>query len=121
MVECPLCRHNVQLEFSYLLVHAICLLFKLKWCFKIILKTERRVIDYLCWFLDITGLVVVVSLYFTLHLYFGNIVHVNFSKQLTRCSRNFDWSHTIFFGLFPQRMSSEYAVEKASQSVPTCL
>ena len=80
-------------------------------------RAERRSINHLCWSLDDTDPVVAISLYFTLHLYFGNVVNVPFSKQWTRCWRSFGWSYTISLGLFSKRISLEYAVAKTSQSV----
>ena len=83
---------------------------------------ERQGINHLWWLSDEIGPLVVVSLYFTLHLYFRNVVNVPLSKKLTRCWRSFDWSYTISLGLFPKIMSVEYAIEKTPQSVvPTCL
>ena len=73
-------------------------------------RSERWGISHLCWSSGGIDPLVVVSLYFTLHLYFGNVVNVSFSKQSTRCS--FDWSYTISLGLFPKRMSIEYAIAK---------
>ena len=84
-------------------------------------RAVRRGISHLCWSSDEIDPLVVVSLYFTLHLYFGNIVNVPFSKQSTRCWGSIDWSYTISLGLFPKRMSIEYAIAKTPQSVvPTC-
>ena len=83
---------------------------------------ERQGFNHLRLSSDEIDLLVAVSLYFTLHLHFGNVVNVLFSKQSTRCWRSFDWSYTISFGLIPKRMSIEYAIAKTPQSVvPTCL
>ena len=85
-------------------------------------RAERRGINDLYWSSDEIDLLVVVSLYFTLHLYFGNVVNIPFSKQSTRCWRSFDCSCTISLGLFPKRMSIECAIAKTPQSVvPTYL
>ena len=85
-------------------------------------RAVRRGISHLCWSSDEIDPLVVVSLYFTLYLYFGNIVNVPFSKQSTRCWGSIDWSYTISLGLFPKRMSIEYAIAKTPQSVvSTCL
>ena len=76
---------------SYLLVKKICL-FQLEF----FSRAERRSINHLCWSSDETDPRIVVSLYFTLHLYFGNVVNVLFSKQSTRCWRSFErelWEH----------------------------
>ena len=58
-------------------------------------RAERRAINDLYWSSDEIDLLVVVSLYFTLHLYFGNAVNVPFSKQSTRRWRSFDFARTV--------------------------
>ena len=84
-------------------------------------RAERRANNHLCWFSDENDQLVFVSLYFTLHLYFGNAAIVPFFKQSARCWRSFDWSYNIWLGLFPERMSIYYAITKTLQSVvPTC-
>ena len=52
---------------------------------------EQRRINHLCWSSDLIDTPVVVSLNFTLHLYFGNVFIFLFLKQSTRCWRSFDW------------------------------
>lgn len=78
-------------------------------------RAERRGINHLCWSSDVINPVVVVLLYFTLNLYFGNVVNVHFSKQSTRCWHNIDWSWTIFPGFFTKRMSIEHAFAKNTE------
>ena len=44
------------------------------------------------------------------------------NRQGTKCWRSFDWSYKTSLGLFPRRMSIEYAIAKTQQSVvPTWL
>ena len=74
-------------------------------------RDERRGINQLCWPSDEIDLLVVVSLYFTLHLYFGNVVNVPFSKQSTRRWRSFDFARVVS-GCYPNLPVRTFSVDK---------
>ena len=74
-------------------------------------RDERQGINQLCWPSDEIDLLVVVSLYFTLHLYFGNVVNVPFSKQSTRRWRSFDFARVVS-GCYPNLPVRTFSVDK---------